>query len=170
MTGLEIIYSLWLITTRKRSLRRLCFCTCLSVILFTGGGGSASVHAGIADAPPGADPLEQTPTPRSRHLPCTVHDGRYGQQAGGTHPTGMHTCLWILHTKIPREPWEISGHYLITNTGFLEKKKLAMFGTTSARKRFIMQILKTDKRFIICSAGFHFSWCLEFKYQIYFHI
>ena len=31
-------------TARKRSLRRLCFYTCLSVILFTGGGGeSASV-------------------------------------------------------------------------------------------------------------------------------
>ena len=26
------------VTARKRSLRRLCFCTCLSVILFTGGG------------------------------------------------------------------------------------------------------------------------------------
>ena len=29
-----------------------------------------------------APPPEQTP-------PRTVHDGRYGQQAGGTHPTGM---------------------------------------------------------------------------------
>ena len=40
-----------------------------------------------------ADPL-----PRSRPLgaeippPPAVHAGRYGQQAGGTHPTGMHTC------------------------------------------------------------------------------
>ena len=24
--------------------------------------------------------------------PWPVHAGRYGQQAGGTHPTGMHTC------------------------------------------------------------------------------
>ena len=31
---------LWL-PPEKRSLRRLCFCTCLSVILFTGGGGHA---------------------------------------------------------------------------------------------------------------------------------
>ena len=23
-----------------------------------------------------------------------VHAGRYGQQAGGTHPTGMHTCFF----------------------------------------------------------------------------
>ena len=43
------------------------------------------MHAGIAD-PPG-----------SRHPPCAVHAGRYGQQAGGTHPTGMLTCnLFIL--------------------------------------------------------------------------
>ena len=35
------------ITARKRSLQRLCFYTCLSVILFTGGGGS-----------PGPQPME----------------------------------------------------------------------------------------------------------------
>ena len=27
------------------------------------------------------------------HPPGAVHAGRYGQPAGGTHPTGMHTCL-----------------------------------------------------------------------------
>ena len=31
---------------------------------------------------------EQTPPP-----PCTVHAGRYGQQVGGMHPTGMQSCL-----------------------------------------------------------------------------
>ena len=77
-------------TARKRSLRRLCFYICLSVILSTGSG-SASVHAGIAD-PLGAHPPRSTP-PQSRHFPCTEHAGRYGQQAGGMHPTGMHTCL-----------------------------------------------------------------------------
>ena len=55
----------------------------LIVILFTGGGGSASVHAGIplpgSRHPPGADPPgEQTP--------------RDGLRAAGTHPTGMHSC------------------------------------------------------------------------------
>ena len=61
------------------------------------GGVSASVH-------PGIHPPEQTP-PRSRHPPgvdtpmhphCAVHAGRYGQQAGGTHPTGMHSCRIIV--------------------------------------------------------------------------
>ena len=48
--------------------------------------------------PPAADtPQQQTPPqhqtpPGSRHPLCAVHAGRYGQQAGGTHPTGMHTC------------------------------------------------------------------------------
>ena len=37
--------------------------------------------------PPRAEtPLEQTP-------PGVVHAGRYGQQAGGMHPTGMQSCL-----------------------------------------------------------------------------
>ena len=45
----------------------------VSVILSTGGGG---LPQGILGHPPlGA-----------------VHAGRYGQQAGGTHPTGMHSC------------------------------------------------------------------------------
>ena len=111
----------YLITARKQSLRRLCFYTCLSVILFIGG--SASVHAWTAHTsalgadtpqektPPGADTpsQEQTLPYRSRHPPgedtpqlqippaadppCTVHAARYVQQAGGTHPTGMHTCI-----------------------------------------------------------------------------
>ena len=41
--------------------------------------------------PPGADPLGADPT-------CAVHAGRYGQQAGGMHPTGMQSCYnfhWI---------------------------------------------------------------------------
>ena len=40
-----------------------------------------------ADTPPAADiPSEQTPPPGA------VHAGRYGQQANGTHPTGMQSC------------------------------------------------------------------------------
>ena len=35
---------------------------------------------------------DQTPAPRADTLRKAVHAGRYGQQAGGTHPTGMHTC------------------------------------------------------------------------------
>ena len=31
-------------------------------------------------------------TPRAG-IPCAVHAGRYGQQAGGMHPTGMHSCF-----------------------------------------------------------------------------
>ena len=86
------------ITTRKRSLRRLCFYTCES-FCSQGGGVSASVHTGIhppgsrhspKQASPGADP------PGADTPPCAVHAGRYGQQAGGTHPTGMHTYFSIL--------------------------------------------------------------------------
>ena len=41
--------------------------------------------------PPGRHPQADTPTP-GRHPPAQCRLG-YGQQAGGTHPTGMHSCL-----------------------------------------------------------------------------
>ena len=40
----------------------------------------------------------QTP-PSPGADPPAVHAGRYGQQAGGTHPTEMHTCI-ITHFRI----------------------------------------------------------------------
>ena len=55
--------------------------------------------------PEQASPWEQTPPPRDQRqtppkdqTPPAVHAGRYGQQAGGTHPTGMHTCLNAINT------------------------------------------------------------------------
>ena len=36
-------------------------------------------------------PSTREQTPQSSH-PGAVHAGRYGQKAGGTHPTGMHSC------------------------------------------------------------------------------
>ena len=41
-----------------------------------------------ADTPPGS----RHPA-RSRHSLSAEYAGRYGQRAGGTHPTGMQTCL-----------------------------------------------------------------------------
>ena len=63
------------ITACKRSLRRLCFYTCLSVILFIGGG--AGLHGGGWADPPPSDTMG------------------YGQRVSGTHPTGMHSCCII---------------------------------------------------------------------------
>ena len=75
----------------------------MSRILSTGGGvclsacwdttplGSRSPRSRppLEHTPPGADtPPEQAPPP------CAVHAGRYGQQAGDMHPTGMHSCCW----------------------------------------------------------------------------
>ena len=68
----------------------------VSVILSTVGGGvSAPVHAGMHTPQPKVDPPDQRqapPRPEAGRPPRAVHAGRYGQQAGGTHPTGMHTC------------------------------------------------------------------------------
>ena len=120
-------------TARKRSLRRLCFYTCLSV---QRGGGEylaryppgqlppRQVHplgrytsprhvhplgryTHLGRYPPGqVHPRQVHPlgryTPLGRYLPWAgtppgqVHPPQcmlgYGQQAGGTHPTGMHSC------------------------------------------------------------------------------
>ena len=51
----------------KRSLRRLCFYTCLSFCP-RGGGGSASLHAGIP-YPPGADPPGTRPPDQAPPVP-----------------------------------------------------------------------------------------------------
>ena len=116
-------------TTHKRSLRRLCFYTCLSVqrgrgstwagiprtrytprTRCTPGPGTPpwtrypwdqvhpldQVHPQDQVHPPGPgtpSPDQVTPRPGAPPLPGAVHDGRYRQQAGGTHPTGMHSCL-----------------------------------------------------------------------------
>ena len=103
-----------IITARKRSLGQGNFLH-LSVILFTGGylgmytpgPGTHSlwdqVHPlGPDKFPlgPGKPPWDQVhPLPRdqvhpmgSGTSPLAVHAGRYGQQAGGTHPTGMQSC------------------------------------------------------------------------------
>ena len=103
-----------IITARKRSLglgnifSSLCqeFCTwgvCLRVCWDTPIPGST--HPPGADIPtwadtpsgsrhpPGADP------PGADH-PYAVHAGRYGQQAGGKHPTGMQSCFWNMNRRI----------------------------------------------------------------------
>ena len=46
--------------------------------------------------PPGQVPPGPGYTPPDQvHPPGAVHAGRYGQQAGGTHPTGMHSCYFF---------------------------------------------------------------------------
>ena len=47
------------------------------------------MHAGIPEPPP----PEQTPPGPGTPPPGAEHAGRYGQRAGGTHPTGMQSCL-----------------------------------------------------------------------------
>ena len=61
-----------------------------SVILFTGGC-LPQCMLRYHPPPPGAG---TPPSPWNRHPPCAVHAGRYGQQAGGMHPTGMQSCSY----------------------------------------------------------------------------
>ena len=78
-----------IITARKQSLRRLCFYMCLAVHrgglqAHTRGGGWGVWLGGVS-----------RPTPGGRGIPaCTEADPpkQTAIAAGGTHPTGMHSC------------------------------------------------------------------------------
>ena len=68
------------------------------VILFTGGGVCLSAWWDTTPPAPGSrHPPEQTPweqtTPPEQTPPGAEHAWIYGQRAGGTHPTGMQSCL-----------------------------------------------------------------------------
>ena len=115
-------------TAHKRSLRRLCFYTCLPFILFRGGEYLTryippeqtphrtrytppwdQVHPpGTRYTPlgPGTPPWPGTHPPMTRYTslgqvhppgpgtpPRAEHAGRYGERAGGPHPTGMQSCF-----------------------------------------------------------------------------
>ena len=82
-------FNLGIFTARQRSLRRLCFYTCLSVILFTGRGVPGQVpspHWGQVH-PPGRYPLAGTP-PGRYTLPPQIHP------PGGTPPATVHAGIW----------------------------------------------------------------------------
>ena len=80
----------------------------LSLIQFTGGvlpqcmlGYHPLTSHPPEQTPPGVGtplgagiPPEQTPLPGA-DPPCTMHAGRYGQQAGGMYPTGMQSCFLL---------------------------------------------------------------------------
>ena len=53
--------------------------------------GTRYTPSGTMYSPPPQDQVH--PPPRDQvHPSRAVHAGRYGQQAGGMHPTGMHSC------------------------------------------------------------------------------
>ena len=54
--------------------------------------GSGTPPNQVPSLGPGTPP-EPGALPGTRCTPRAVHGGRYGQQAGGTHPTGMHSCV-----------------------------------------------------------------------------
>ena len=53
----------------------------------------------------------------TRYTPQAVHAGRYGQQAGGTHPTGMHSCSQCKH--VVRDGW----HCHLFNCSHMTREK-----------------------------------------------
>ena len=68
----------------------------------------------LEQTPPRADPPQGADT----SSPSAEHTGRYGQCAGGTHPTGMQSCCWLENyqrTYWPAkiETFDVSGVMLV---------------------------------------------------------
>ena len=135
----NIKLNIFLITSRKRSLQMLCFYTCQSVILFMGGGGSTwagttagrytpqQVHPLGRYIPPAGTPRAGTPPPQ-----CILG---YGQQAGGTHPTGMHSCLnctgcysgWpYIGSRTVVHPYRLSDLFLLQDLMYKDSRRWAL--------------------------------------------
>ena len=60
-------------------------------------GGLPHCMLGYTQTTPPPTPEPEAGTPRPDQTPSTVHAGRYGQQAGGTHPTGMQSCCKLIY-------------------------------------------------------------------------
>ena len=92
----EFLLKKHIFTALKRSLWRLCFYTYLSVRRRgSTWAGTPSPWTGTptVGTPPWAGTPTREGTSPGRYPPGAVHAGIYGQQAGGTHPTGMHSCI-----------------------------------------------------------------------------
>ena len=79
--SVRILLECFLVTVRKRSLRRLCFYTCLSFSPQGGGVCPRGVQAQAREMCVCQHALRQTPRPQQT-----------ATAADGTHPTGMHSC------------------------------------------------------------------------------
>ena len=101
LTDLLTNIKIYLITARKRSLRRLCFYTCLS---FCSQGGEY-----LGRYPPG-QVHPQTGTPRQVHPP-----GRYTPQAGTpprqVHPPGRYPSAPTVHAGIRSTSGPYASHW-----------------------------------------------------------
>ena len=83
-------------TARKRSLRRLCFYRCVSVQgggLHPGGGGFSIQEGGFSIRGGGVLHPGGVLLRGGFSIPGGVGGSPSGQCAGGTHSTGMHSCI-----------------------------------------------------------------------------
>ena len=97
----------------------------------------------------GRHPLEQTPqgadTPYQEQTPPgAVHAGRYGQQAGGKHPTGMQSCLSV--SSINAKDILIL-HQNFNNNQVPVSKPLYIVGLPRSGTTFLQWLLSCDKQF-----------------------
>ena len=104
-----------------------------SVILFTGG--SASVHA-VIPPPPGPG---RHPPPRAEHT------WRYGQRAGGMHPTGIQSCCKCYVSK-DKSSWPVRLLVVKMHTSHQKHQ-----GLSSTKNNFIHKNLLVYSGTPLCS-------------------
>ena len=109
-------------------------------------GVSAPLHAGI-HPPPHTDQRQTPPRPEAdtpplaAYPPGAVHAGRYGQQAGGKHPTGMHTCMYIILDKDIDKRRHVSLMYGNSHRSGKKEKKINKYLITSKQTIVVSSII-----------------------------
>ena len=83
-------------------------------------------------------PLDQAGTPA-----LAVHAGRYGQQAGGTHPTGMHSCY--LNVIMFLMCYQVNGDAVTTPWSKPEEPKLSVNNIDPKQNKLEVQTGKKTK-------------------------
>ena len=86
----------------------------------------------------GTPPWQVHPSPRQVHPPGAVHAGRYGQQAGGTHPTWMQSCVKkyyiLVHVRYQKVQMSPHCQVFIINQQIGCKNQWVVLHTCKAKK------------------------------------
>ena len=107
----------WVYYRPQRSCGKVMFLH-VSVILSTGGGYLPLVLGGCLSLVPGeTHPLPGQTPPWADTPPDVQCMLGYGQQAGGTHPTGMHSCIEIL--SLPRTGKDLCIIFFVSASSWL---------------------------------------------------
>ena len=113
-------------------------------------------HSPGANTPPGADPSGTRYTP-----PGAEHAGRYGQRAGGTHPTGMQSCskekIGLNFVTCERS---LSG-IIVTFSALITTNKMVTVSNSILPSTQSEMSLKTGSTVLCVLYNYELLWCIH---------